>query len=148
MIYRIDVRTTEGEVDAAFRAELAAAVGNLDDHFGQLRSAARDRLGSLYSDADYPPTLRGLFGVEFDFPSVEPPEYLLRLNPQSGLNQLADQTGGFLISDTVPAPLRVESGGLAAVRLRTAEGEQVAVQVGGAVLFLTMGRVFRRLLAA
>jgi hypothetical protein len=65
----------------AFRAELDAAVGNLDDHFGQLKAAAADRLGRLFNPADYPPTLRGLFGVDFDFPSVEPPEYLLRLNP-------------------------------------------------------------------
>ena len=64
-----------------FRDELTAAVDNLDEHFEQLKAAARDRLGALYNPADYPPTLRGLFGVEFDFPSVEPPEYLLRLNP-------------------------------------------------------------------
>jgi len=64
-----------------FRAELEAAVDNLDDHFGHLRVAAADRLGRLYNPADYPPTLRGLFAVDFDFPSVEPPEYLLRLNP-------------------------------------------------------------------
>ena len=64
-----------------FRDELLVAVANLDQHFEQLKAAARDRLGRLYNPADYPPTLRGLFGVEFDFPSVEPPEYLLRLNP-------------------------------------------------------------------
>jgi hypothetical protein len=64
-----------------FKGELEAAVSNLDDHFAQLRAAAADRLGRLYNPADYPPTLRGLFGVDFDFPSVEPPEYLLRLNP-------------------------------------------------------------------
>jgi hypothetical protein len=64
-----------------FRDELTAAVETLDEHFEQLKSAARERLGSLYNIADYPPTLIGLFGVEFDFPSTEPPEYLLRLNP-------------------------------------------------------------------
>jgi hypothetical protein len=64
-----------------FREVLTAAVENLDQHFEQLKSAAQDRLGSLFNPTDYPPTLRGLFGVEFDFPSVEPPEYLLRLNP-------------------------------------------------------------------
>ncbi len=63
------------------RDQLTAAVENLDQHFEQLRNAARDRLGSLFNPADYPSTLLGLFGVEFDFPSVEPPEYLLRLNP-------------------------------------------------------------------
>jgi hypothetical protein len=65
----------------AYRDELIAAVANLDQQFEQLKLAARDRLGTLYNPADYPPTLRGLFGVEFDFPSCEPPEYLLRLNP-------------------------------------------------------------------
>ena len=65
-----------------FTAELEAAVNNLDRHYGELRSAAQDRLGSLYNPSDYPPTLRGLFAVDWDFPSVEPPEYLLRLNPQ------------------------------------------------------------------
>jgi hypothetical protein len=72
---RFNVRMT------SFRDELTTAVVNLDDHFEQLKSAARDRLGRLFNPADYPPTLRGLFGVEFDFPSVEPPEYLMRLNP-------------------------------------------------------------------
>ncbi|HET6249742.1 MAG TPA: hypothetical protein VFE47_18780 [Tepidisphaeraceae bacterium] len=64
-----------------FRQELADAVLNLDEHFEQLKAAAADRLGRLYNPADYPLTLRGLFAVDFDFPSVEPPEYLLRLNP-------------------------------------------------------------------
>jgi hypothetical protein len=64
-----------------FRDELIAAVDNLDQHFDELKSAAQERLGSLFNSTDYPPTLRGLFGVEFDFPSTEPPEYLLRLNP-------------------------------------------------------------------
>jgi hypothetical protein len=64
-----------------FREELAESVANLNRHFEQLKAAAADQLGRLYNPADYPPTLRGLFGVEFDFPSVEPPEYLLRLNP-------------------------------------------------------------------
>ena len=65
-----------------FRDELALAVTNLDAHFESLKSAAQERLGSLFNPADYPPTLIGMFAVEWDFPSVEPPEYLLRLNPE------------------------------------------------------------------
>jgi HAMP domain-containing protein len=64
-----------------FREELNAAVENLDRHFESLKAAARERLGSLYNPSDYPASLTGLFAVEWDFPSVEPPEYLLRLNP-------------------------------------------------------------------
>ena len=65
-----------------FREELDAAVDQLDRHFDALKTTARDRLGSLYNGADYPASLRGLFGMAFDFPSVEPPDYLRRLNPE------------------------------------------------------------------
>lgn len=65
-----------------FRQELLDAVESLDQQFENLKSVARDRLGSLYNPADYPPGLRGVFDVEWEFPSVEPPDYLLRLNPQ------------------------------------------------------------------
>jgi hypothetical protein len=64
-----------------FRLELSQAVENLDQHFESLKAAARQRLGSLYNQADYPGSLVGLFAVEWDFPSCQPPEYLLRLNP-------------------------------------------------------------------
>ncbi len=64
------------------QAELADAVAALDEEYDALRQAARERLGSLYNAADYPATLCGLFGVEWDFPSVEPPEYLRQLSPR------------------------------------------------------------------
>jgi len=56
-----------------YRQELTLAVENLNDHFDQLKAAARDRLGSLYNAADYPATLRGLFAVDFDFPNISAP---------------------------------------------------------------------------
>ncbi len=64
------------------RAELDEAVAQLDEHYGELRAAARERLGRLYNPADYPDTLVGLFKIEHDFPSVEPPEYLRELSPE------------------------------------------------------------------
>jgi hypothetical protein len=66
---------------ADHRAELNDAVANLDRHFEDLKRAAARRLGSLYNASDYPETLIGLFGVSYDFPSIEPPEYLVRLSP-------------------------------------------------------------------
>ncbi len=54
----------------------------LDAVYDQVRADARQRLGRLYDPADYPPQVRGLFGVDWDFPSVEPPAYLLRLSPE------------------------------------------------------------------
>lgn len=65
-----------------FREELAEAVGELDRNYHELQTAAKERLGQLYNPADYPPSLQGLFEVNWEFPSVEPPPYLLQLNPQ------------------------------------------------------------------
>ena len=63
------------------REELDLAVGALEARFEELKSAARERLGRLFDPHDYPTSLRGLFAVEWDFPSVEPPGYLAELNP-------------------------------------------------------------------
>lgn len=54
----------------------------LDEHFYELKEAARIRLGSLYDLADYPSTLADEFSVSWDFPNVEAPDYLRRLNPE------------------------------------------------------------------
>jgi hypothetical protein len=63
------------------REELQMAGLELDAAYSQIRADAQRRLGKLFNPSDYPPHLRGLFGVEWDFPSVEPPNYLSRLNP-------------------------------------------------------------------
>lgn len=65
-----------------FRDELGEAVWRLDEHYEEIKSAARDRLGSLFDLSDYPLSLDGLFQVYWDFPSVEPPSYLMQLNPE------------------------------------------------------------------
>ena len=67
---------------ATLKAELEDAVEELDRHYDELKSAARNRLGDLYNESDYPGTLMGLFDVSWDFPSVEPPNYLQRLSPE------------------------------------------------------------------
>ena len=66
----------------SLKQELAEAVQQLDEHYGELQSAARQRLGRLFNAADYPPNLDGLFSVSWTFPSVEPPDYLRQLNPE------------------------------------------------------------------
>ena len=48
---------------------------------GNSRSRPSERLGRLFNPGDYPETLVGLFDVSWDFPSVEPPDYLRDLNP-------------------------------------------------------------------
>jgi hypothetical protein len=65
-----------------FKEELQQAESDLDAVYEQVKSEARRRLGRLYDAADYPPQVRGLFGVAWDFPSVEPPNYLMRIAPE------------------------------------------------------------------
>ena len=63
------------------QGQLEEAVSNLSFYYGELKHAARERLGTLFNAADYPASLDGLFSVSWDFPSVEPPEYLRQLSP-------------------------------------------------------------------
>jgi hypothetical protein len=71
------VHTMEG-----FRGELAGAESDLHAVYDQMKADARLRLGRLYDERDYPPEVRGLFAVQWDFPSVEPPSYLMRIAPE------------------------------------------------------------------
>ncbi len=65
-----------------FRDELGQAAADLEAVFEEMKADARGRLGRLYDPADYPAEVRGLFGLAWDFPSVEPPNYLLRVAPE------------------------------------------------------------------
>ncbi len=80
LIRQDDVPTFDVQM-TTLRAELAEAVDKLDEHYDQMKRAARQRLGRLFNSSDYPESLRTLFRVEHDFPSVEPPEYLRQLSP-------------------------------------------------------------------
>jgi hypothetical protein len=71
------VHTMEGFRDELTQAELA-----LNAVYDQVKADARRRLGRLFNPADYPTEIRNLFGVEWDFPSVEPPSYLMRVAPE------------------------------------------------------------------
>jgi hypothetical protein len=71
------VHTMEG-----FRDELHAGEVQLNEVYDEVKADARRRLGRLFNPADYPPEVRGLFNVEWDFPSVEPPSYLMRVAPE------------------------------------------------------------------
>ncbi len=77
------------------RDELSEAVEQLDAHFDELKQAARDRLGRLYNAGDYPHSLVGLFRLEHDFPSVEPPNYLRELSPELFRQEQARVTARF-----------------------------------------------------
>ena len=65
-----------------FKSQLDAGVVDLNTHFSDLKDAARQRLGSLYNQDDYPSSLSDEFNVSWDFPSVDAPDYLRQLSPE------------------------------------------------------------------
>ena len=63
-----------------FRSEMLDAATRLDAVYPEIKEEARRRLGNLFNSADYPATLHGMFDVTWDFPNLDVPEYLERLD--------------------------------------------------------------------
>lgn len=72
-----------------YRSRLLAAALELQARYAQLRSNAQQRLGTLFNDADYPARIDTEFDLNWDFPSVDPPEYLKNLNRELYDQQVA-----------------------------------------------------------
>lgn len=81
LIRQTDVTAFDRQMHV-FRDDLQAAVVQLDRQFAELKDQARIRLGDLFNTNDYPVSLREEFSVTWEFPTVEPPDYLRQLNPQ------------------------------------------------------------------
>ncbi len=81
LIRQDDIATFDVQM-TTLKADLADAVGRLDEQYAELRDDARQQLGDLYNSADYPDTLNNLFDVTWDFPSFQPPDYLRQLSPE------------------------------------------------------------------
>ena len=65
-----------------YRAQLEAAVRMFDEQFAEIKEAARIRLGSLFDPSDYASAIEEEFEVSWSFPSVNPPDWMRRLNPE------------------------------------------------------------------
>ena len=75
-----DIETFAARMEA-YRTTLREAVNELAQSFEQIKEAAREKLGALFNPADYPEDIRNLIDVSWEFPSVDAPDYLLRLAP-------------------------------------------------------------------
>lgn len=64
------------------RDELDAAVQILWECFEEIKTTAEQKLGSLYNPADYPRDIRGLFRIDWDMPSLTPPDWAKTTNPR------------------------------------------------------------------
>ncbi len=66
----------------SFREDLQEAAHALQQSRWELIEQAKDRLKKLFCAADYPPDLSQFFSVEWDYPSLQPPNYLKDLSPE------------------------------------------------------------------
>lgn len=64
-----------------YDAELKDAVAKLQSHYVELVAEARTQLGELFCQTDYPADITHDFELYWEFPSVDPPDYLKQLNP-------------------------------------------------------------------
>lgn len=81
LIRRGDVEAYDSQM-GRYSQELADAVEQLDDCYGELIQQARLRLGDLFAPEDYPASLRDLFSISWDYPSSSPPDYLRQVAPE------------------------------------------------------------------
>jgi hypothetical protein len=81
LIKQSDVAPFEDKM-REFRERLAAAAANLQLEYETIKNAAREKLGDLFNPSDYPATLEGVFDVRWEYPPVEPPNYLMTFNPE------------------------------------------------------------------
>ena len=81
LIRRDRIEVFESEF-SQLQQELAVAVFQLEQEFDELKLLAQERLGALFNEEDYPRQLEHLFHIDVEYPTVEPPNYLQRLNPE------------------------------------------------------------------
>lgn len=81
LIRQSDIAAFESKM-REFKEQLAAAAANLQLEFETIKAAAREKLGDLYNPNDYPQTLDGVFDVRWEYPAVEPPNYLMTFSPE------------------------------------------------------------------
>ena len=65
-----------------YRERLQEAARELAAQYDTIKSEAERRLGTLFNASDYPSTLDGLFDMEWSVIPIEPPQYLVALNPE------------------------------------------------------------------
>lgn len=65
-----------------YRLQLETVVSDLEAAYDEIKQQARVRLGRLFCASDYPSSLTDTFQMYWEFPNVEPPDYLRQLSPE------------------------------------------------------------------
>ena len=80
---------------AHYRGGLEDALIDLAACYEELRGRAMNDLGDLFSPADYPSRIDHEFALDWDFPSIAPPEYLKDIHPELYAQEQARIQGRF-----------------------------------------------------
>jgi hypothetical protein len=67
-----------------FQEELNEAVRYLDGRLPFMVEQAREKMGHLFDEADYPESIAGYFTCRWEFGSAQPPAYMAFLDPNLG----------------------------------------------------------------
>ena len=81
LIKRADIGAFETRM-REYKEQLVVAAANLQLEYEAIKVAAREKLGDLYNPNDYPPSLEGVFDLRWEYPPVDPPNYLMTFNPE------------------------------------------------------------------
>lgn len=81
LIRREDIPAFETMM-ADFKAQLADAVATLQDEYENIKENARQTLGQLYNENDYPASLENIFSIYWEYPNVDAPNYLMTFSPE------------------------------------------------------------------
>lgn len=83
---RLMRRSKLAEFEAAMQEhvdQLGNAVAALDEiYHAELIPEAQERLHDLFDESNYPQSLAGTFAVDWEYPSIEPPDYLKEMAPE------------------------------------------------------------------
>lgn len=81
LIKQLDIGAFEDKM-REYKEQLVAAAANLQLEYETIKTAAREKLGDLYNPDDYPQSLEGVFDIRWEYPPVEPPNYLITFTPE------------------------------------------------------------------
>jgi hypothetical protein len=80
---------------AAKKAELLVNVETLARHWGEICEQSEAALNDLHMRVEYPSTIDGLFGIDWELCSVEPPRWMAEMHPDLYAREEARIKGRF-----------------------------------------------------
>jgi len=81
LMRQADIPAFEAQM-ADFKQQLEDAVHVLQQEYENIKQTARETLGQLYNENDYPTSLENIFAIYWEYPNVDAPQYLMAFSPE------------------------------------------------------------------